>query len=92
MAKDKVSQFNISKKEATDIIRLLWAGDVNVPVNIEWIGKIDRLSRLCVDTLGKTHIAMLGTAILAKAVKPTVNIYAFKPKHAKGIPNAYSAR
>jgi len=78
--------------EARKLVRSLWNGEGNVLANQQWVEKIERLSQMCVDTLGKTHIAMLGTAILAKAIAPEVDLYAFKPKHSKGVPNAYSAR
>lgn len=91
-ASKKPKKFRISKADAIKIVRLLWAGEGNVAVDQEWVEKIERLSALCADALGKTHIAMLGTAILAKAVRQDVDLFAFKPKHAKDVPNAYSAR
>ena len=59
----------------------------------EWIEYVEELSRLCaVPGSAMTHLAFLGTAILAKAVDSEVDLYAIKPKHAAGNPNSYSAR
>lgn len=57
-----------------------------------WVEKVERLSALCTDGGGATHIAFLGTAMLAKAVDGSVDLYAIKPKHALGNLKAYSAR
>jgi hypothetical protein len=91
-SKPKTPKLRLDRDEACRLIRSLWNGEGNVLVNREWVDKIERLSQMCVDTLGKTHIAMLGTAILAKALAPEVDLYAFKPNHARDFPNAYSAR
>lgn len=59
----------------------------------EWIDYVEELSRLCAAPGGAmTHIAFLGTAILAKAVDSGVDLYAIKPRHAAGNLNSYSAR
>lgn len=58
----------------------------------EWITKIEHLSKLCAEGISSTHIAFLGTAILAKAVDATVDLFAIKPNHAPNNPKAYSAR
>ncbi|MGE0282184.1 MAG: restriction endonuclease, SacI family [Rhizobiaceae bacterium] len=57
-----------------------------------WTTKIERLSQLCADGLSKTHIAFLGTAMLAKAVDRRADLFAIKPNHALDNPNAFSAR
>ena len=75
-----------------DVVRSVWSGENGVVADEEWIRKVEHLSGLCSDALGKTHIAMLGTAILAKNLRPDVDLYAFKPTHAQDVPNAYSAR
>lgn len=62
------------------------------PANAAWTAKIEKLSRLCEDGVSKTHIAFLGTEILAKAVNRRADLYAIKPDHAPDNPNAYSAR
>jgi hypothetical protein len=60
-------------------------------VDAAWLQKMERLSELCANT-GKTHIAFLGTAMLAKAVDHRADLLAIKPKHAAGNANAFSAR
>src|SRR2546422_663772 len=55
----------------------------------EWVRRVRRLSKLC-ETGPRTHIAMLGTALLAKATEPTVDVFALKMS-AK-TEGAYSAR
>jgi len=61
------------------------------PVDKAWIGKVERLSQLC-ETGAKTHIAFLGTAMLAKAVNRNADLFAIKPEHAPDNRNAFSAR
>ena len=59
----------------------------------EWIRHIEELSKLCAAPGGaNTHIAFIGTAMLAKAVDSEVDLYAIKPRHAPGNAHAYSAR
>ncbi len=59
------------------------------PIPDVWIDLVARLSRAC-ERAPKTHIAMLGTAILAKATNPRVNVRTLKVS--AGVPGAYSAR
>lgn len=61
-------------------------------VDREWKEKVEKLSRLCADGISSTHIAFLATSMLAKAVSRKADLFAIKPKHAEGNPNAYSAR
>ena len=61
-------------------------------VDAQWADKVERLSQLCIQGKAATHIAFLGTSILAKATDPTVDLRAIKPDHALGNPRAYSAR
>jgi hypothetical protein len=63
-----------------------------IPPQQAWVEKVEQLSALCTDGGASTHIAFLGTAMLAKAVDESVDLYAIKPTHAKGNLNAYSAR
>jgi hypothetical protein len=58
----------------------------------EWEQRIEHLSKLCAEGVSSTHIAFLGTSILAKAVNASVDLFAIKPKHAPGNSRAYSAR
>lgn len=62
------------------------------PANAAWEQKIEELSRLCEAGVSKTHIAFLGTAILAKTVDSDADLFAIKPEHADGNLRAFSAR
>lgn len=61
-------------------------------LDADWLAQVERLSRLCAEGVSSTHIAFLGTAMLAKAVNADVDLFAIKPKHAEGNERAYSAR
>lgn len=61
-------------------------------VDPSWEAKVEHLSQLCQDGASRTHVAFLGTAMLAKAVDDRVDLRAIKPTRAVGNPNAYSAR
>jgi SacI restriction endonuclease len=55
----------------------------------DWNLRVRELSVLC-EKAPKTHIAFLGTVLLAKATDPTVDVFALKVN--AGTPGAYSAR
>lgn len=59
-----------------------------------WVERVERLSEIVEYRVSATCVTMLGTAMLAKALHPGVNLYWFKPKHvgASEIGRAYSAR
>ena len=57
-----------------------------------WITKVEHLSRLCEEGISKTHIAFLGTVMIAKAFDRRADLFAIKPEHATGNLNAFSAR
>ena len=83
----------ISKTDAFALLRVeataaLQAADLDPA----WTTKVERLSQLCADGVSKTHIAFLGTAMLAKAIDRQADLFAIKPSHARDNPNAYSAR
>ncbi|MBT7693711.1 MAG: restriction endonuclease, SacI family [Gemmatimonadales bacterium] len=59
------------------------------PVPVEWVDIVARLTAACKHA-PKTHIAMLGTALLAKAVDARVDVFALKV--AAGTEGAYTAR
>ena len=61
-------------------------------ISVEWENHIERLSALCAEGISSTHIAFLGTAILAKSLNAGVDLFAIKPEHAVDNINAYSAR
>jgi SacI restriction endonuclease len=62
--------------------------------DLHWSAKVERLSDLVQYRVSMTCIAMLGTAMLAKALDPNVNLFWFKPTHVapKDRPQSYSAR
>ena len=59
------------------------------PGSAAWAARLEELDRLC-GSIARTHIAALGTAILAKAVDANVDVYALK--RTGGGPRAYVAR
>jgi hypothetical protein len=62
------------------------------PTDGAWNSKVEHMSQLCASGGSATHIAFLGTAMLAKAVDSGVDLFAIKPRHAGNNENAYSAR
>lgn len=61
-------------------------------ISPDWREKIERLSQLCEEGVSKTHIAFLGTSILARVVEPAADLIHIKPRLAPDNPRAYSAR
>jgi hypothetical protein len=83
----------ISDAQAMQVLREEAQQPVEVPLDQGWVRKVEELSRLCELKGGsKTHIAFLGTAMLAKATDLRADLFAIKPEHAEGNPNAFSAR
>lgn len=82
----------IDKLQAQKIIREEAKNLTLDQVDPGWLKKIEKFSQLCSDGTAKTHVAFLGTSILAKAVEPSVNLYDIKPKLAKDSDHSYSAR
>lgn len=82
----------ITNTEAASTLRSASTVKVAAELSPTWLEKMRRFSVLCAEGSSKTHIAFLGTAVLAKAVNPDLDLYAIKPKHAKKNPRAYSAR
>ncbi len=76
---------------AADTLRRAAAGADAERYSKSWFDRVARLSRLC-EHASKTHLAYLGTAILAKALRTDVDLHAIKPSGAPGNPRAYSAR
>lgn len=81
----------INAAQARELLREAASADEG-KVSAEWAAKITELSALCEDGTSKTHIAFLGTAILARAVEAHADLFAIKPKLVPNNPNAYSAR
>jgi hypothetical protein len=80
----------IDGKAAALVLRQEAATDQ--PVDPAWAAKVEQLSQLCETGTSKTHIAFLGTEMLAKTVDARADLKAIKPTHATDRPNAYSAR
>lgn len=83
---------NIDKKAAEAVLRRAAEAAGGDAVDKAWLDRMETFSRLCEDGASKTHIAFLGTALVAKAVDRRADLYAIKPAHAQGNPNAFSAR
>lgn len=81
---DKEIAAKIFREEANDI--------ANKKLDAKWVTKMKIFSDLCIDGGSKTHIAFLGTSILAKLVNLKVDLYAIKPGHEKNNKYSYSAR
>lgn len=82
----------ISDARAAEVMREEASRVEPGPVDPEWVRKVEHLSRLCENGVSKTHIAFLGTAMLAKSVNRNADLFAIKPEHAPDNPNAFSAR
>jgi SacI restriction endonuclease len=82
----------IDKVEASELLRQEASVAEASGASPEWIGRVERLSQLCDQGVSKTHIAFLGTAMLAKAMDRRADLFAIKPEHAGDNPNAFSAR
>lgn len=83
----------INDAEAMQVMREEATRPDTTPLNHDWIKKVETLSRLCEQKGGsKTHIAFLGTAMLAKSTDVRADLFAIKPEHASGNDNAFSAR
>ena len=80
------------KSEGESVFRIAAAKADGGRFDRAWFKKVENLSELCEGGASKTHIAFLGTAMLAKAMRLDVDLRAIKPSRAKGNPRAYSAR
>ena len=80
------------KDEAAALVRAAAAEAEAGQLHADWLRKVARLSALCEAGGGRTHIAFLATAMVAKALRPDVDLLAIKPSKAAGNPRAYSAR
>lgn len=90
---DKMS-VKINQEEACKVVREANAKAMEGKVDHDWLERMKRMSELCGARRAKTHIAFLGTAIIAKATQPDVDMCAIKPKHQTNQSNdkAFSAR
>jgi hypothetical protein len=62
------------------------------PIDQRWQERVEELSRLCEVGKARTHVAFLGTSILARATDSTVDLFAIKPTRYDGEGEAYCAR
>jgi hypothetical protein len=81
----------IDERRAAAIMREEATADAE-PLDSAWVGKVEHLSKLCEQCDIRTHIAFLGTAMVAKSVSRQADLFAIKPEHAPENPNAFSAR
>jgi hypothetical protein len=82
----------LDKARAREILREQAARLASDKGDPAWIGKVDYLSQLCEKGAPKTHIAFLGTAMLAKSLDLRADLYAIKPTRDKDNKQAFSAR
>ena len=82
----------VNLSAASALVRTAAAMGERGTFDADWFKNVKTLSKLCKEGGSKTHIAFLGTAMIAKATRLDVDLLAIKPRHAKGNPNAYSAR
>lgn len=79
----------ISKQEATAVLMAEAKSALQGPIDPHWRKEIEEFSRICDETT-LTHIAFLGTAILAKSTNLAADVWAVKAKSKE--PGAYSSR
>jgi SacI restriction endonuclease len=82
----------LHKARAREILREQAARLASDKGDPAWIGKVEYLSQLCEKGAPKTHIAFLGTAVLAKALDLRADLYAIKPTRDRDNKQAFSAR
>ena len=82
----------IDKELAKKTFRKLASNVIGEQVDKAWEEKVETLSKLCEEGGSKTHIAFLGTVMLAKSIDARADLFAIKPSHAKNNPHAFSAR
>jgi hypothetical protein len=78
--------------EAERVLREEAAKALTDPGPVSWCEKIEKLSRLCIEGRARTHIAFLGTILLARSVDHRADVKWIKPTHSQGAPFAFSAR
>ena len=79
------------RSEAESVVRAAAAAADRGRFDRAWYEKVEKFSSLCKPGR-KTHIAFLGTSMLAKAVRLDVDLCAIKPTRARDNPGAYSPR
>jgi hypothetical protein len=86
-----VPRITFNKSEASSLLRELAKNAHPENVDPIWKAQVEELSNLC-EVGSRTHIAFLGTAMLAKCLNDSVDLYAIKPEHASPSANSFSAR
>lgn len=84
--------FGIDHARAERVLREEAAKAGKDPGPAPWRDKVERLSALCLRGKAITHIAFLGTILLARSVDRRADVKWIKPSHAQDAPNAFSAR
>jgi hypothetical protein len=82
----------IDKTCAAALLRAAADEVASPPLDPWWVESVEHLSQLCEEGISKTHLAFLGTAMIAKAMHTNADLFAIKPKSAGANPNAFSAR
>jgi hypothetical protein len=80
----------IADQSAARIVRAEAAAIDSEGFDEKWGEKVEKLSKLC--SSARTHIAFLGTVMIAKATDRRADLFAIKPEHAGKNENAFSAR
>ena len=85
-------RIRIDKAAAAALVRSAAVMAEAGQIDAIWLEKVKKLSQLCESSGTRTHIAFLGTVMIAKAISIEVDLFAIKPQHARDNPNAFSAR
>ena len=80
------------RRQATAVVRRADADVEAGRIDSRWREKVATLSGLCEASESRTHIAFIGTAMLAKVLRADVDLFAVKPTANPGNPRTYSAR
>lgn len=83
---------SLSHVRAAEILRAEARKSTKDSGDPEWLKRIERLSEMCEESGIRTHLAFMGTALLAKSIDKRADLYWIKPRHAKDAEYAFSAR
>ena len=81
----------IDSEQAKKIVREAAKSAESGQFDRSWFERIQKFSELCDAGVSKTHIAFLGTELIAKAVRTDVDLFEIKPSTSES-PKAFSAR
>src|SRR4051794_7567181 len=83
---------NLSRALAEQVLLEEAAAADTKSIDPKWKARFIEFSQMCVDE-AKTHIAFLGTALLAKSTDVRADVFSVKARRGKDTPpGAYSAR